>query len=141
MCNVHVHNKPADWIPSLSVTNCIVYGNSNSKNTFEDIKTSDRVSATISNSIFGGGLEGFRDGGENQIGIDPMLNPLADNGGSTKTFALRPESPAIDAGKSTGDSPQFDQRGSPFSRHIGDSPDIGAYEFSVESGQDPLDRN
>ena len=141
MCNYYVHDKRPDWALNLSVTNCIVYGNSNSEKTVGNIRASEGPSATLSNSIIGGELDGFQDGGENQIGIDPMLKPLTDNGGPTRTFALRPGSPAIDAGKSTGDSPQFDQRGGPFSRHIGNSPDIGAYEFSVESGQGPLDRN
>jgi probable HAF family extracellular repeat protein len=33
------------------------------------------------------------------LGIDPLLGPLADNGGSTQTFALLPGSPAIDVVK------------------------------------------
>lgn len=65
---------------------------------------------------------------------DPKLGPLADLGGSTWTHALRPGSPALDAGYSGGLS--TDQRGS--ARAIddlsianpsgGDGSDIGAYE-------------
>ena len=49
----------------------------------------------------------------NQLGtvanpLDPMLGPLADNGGLTQTHALLPGSPATDAGNST---EVFDQRG------------------------------
>src|SRR5207247_558430 len=33
-----------------------------------------------------------------QIGVDPKLGPLADNGGPTKTMGLLPGSPAIDKG-------------------------------------------
>ncbi len=40
--------------------------------------------------------------------IDPLLGPLADNGGPTMTHALLPDSPAIDAGSCTVDA---DQRG------------------------------
>src|SRR5262249_18562502 len=56
---------------------------------------------------------------------DPLLSALADNGGATKTCALLPGSPAIDAGNNTA-SPMTDQRG--FFRY-GTSSDIGAYEF------------
>ncbi len=58
---------------------------------------------------------------------DPLLGPLADNGGFTQTMALLPGSPAIDAGDDT-NCPATDQRGvtRPFGRHC----DIGAYEFN-----------
>jgi hypothetical protein len=41
--------------------------------------------------------------------VAPLLSPLADNGGPTRTHALAPGSPAIDAGAPT--SEPFDQRG------------------------------
>jgi len=59
---------------------------------------------------------------------DPQLNALRNNGGATKTCALPPGSPAIDAGDNNDCSPT-DQRGEP--RPAG-SPavcDIGAYEM------------
>jgi hypothetical protein len=43
-------------------------------------------------------------------GVDPLLGPLQDNGGPTLTMALRPGSPAIDAGDA-GTAPLQDQRG------------------------------
>ncbi len=61
------------------------------------------------------------------MGVDPLLAPLANNGGPTKTHALQTGSPAIDAGK----NPQFlpyDQRGPGFGRVVGAASDIGAYE-------------
>lgn len=70
-------------------------------------------------------------GSPNIFGQDPMLGPLADNGGPTPTHALLPGSPAIDQGQATG----ADQRGAPrpfnFPRIAlaGDNnADIGAYE-------------
>ncbi|MEO0807418.1 MAG: bluetail domain-containing putative surface protein [Cyanobacteria bacterium J06643_4] len=63
------------------------------------------------------------------LGVDlaGVINTtLADNGGLTKTHALTPNSPAIDA--AAGESaPVFDQRGPFFLRLIGDL-DIGAFE-------------
>ena len=68
----------------------------------------------------------------NITGVDPMLGPLADNGGLTQTHALLPGSPCIDAGNSSG-IPQ-DQRGVtrpvdiPGIVNVSDGADIGAYE-------------
>src|SRR5262249_34056431 len=42
--------------------------------------------------------------------LDPLLDPLADNGGPTQTHALRPGSPAIDHGSNPLNLPT-DQRG------------------------------
>jgi predicted outer membrane repeat protein len=83
---------------------------------------------TISYSVVQGGWTG----GTNIIDQDPFLDPLADNGGSTLTHALREDSPAIDAGDPL-NCPATDQRG--FPRPIdgdGDGTavcDMGAYEY------------
>jgi hypothetical protein len=61
------------------------------------------------------------------ITSDPLLLPLADNGGPTKTHALGPGSPALDAGNNSGGL-TTDQRGSGFPRIVGSAPDIGAFE-------------
>jgi len=57
---------------------------------------------------------------------DPMLGPLADNGGPTMTHALLPGSPAIDAGDCNGGEITEDQRGEP--RPQGAACDVGAFE-------------
>ena len=59
---------------------------------------------------------------------DPMLSPLADNGGLTQTMALLPGSPAIDAGDST-TCPSTDQRG--IARPQGNGCDIGSFEYAI----------
>lgn len=58
--------------------------------------------------------------------LDPMLGPLANNGGATQTHRLRHRSPAINAGDSS-DAPALDQRG--YQRIALGTVDIGAYEF------------
>jgi len=58
--------------------------------------------------------------------IDPQLDQLADNGGSTLTMALLSYSPAIDFGDSAGIQ-NTDQCS--YLRPFGDGPDIGAFEF------------
>jgi len=62
----------------------------------------------------------------NITGLDPLLGPLASNGGPTQTMALLPGSPAIDKGINPL-ALAFDQRGTPFVRSSGVT-DIGAYE-------------
>jgi len=74
------------------------------------------------------------------IGKCPLLAPLRDNGGETKTHALYSGSPAIDAGVNNLGL-AYDQRGGPqpvpnpipppplaYDRHSGVRTDIGAYE-------------
>jgi CSLREA domain-containing protein len=83
----------------------------------------------------------------NLTGINPLLGPLAANGGTTPTLALLFGSPAIDAGNT---NQSFDQRGQP--RPIdnpnvanaagGNAGDIGAYEshtLQVNSTADTTD--
>jgi hypothetical protein len=77
---------------------------------------------------------GFTGAGD-QIGVDPMLAPLADNGGPTWTMALTPGSAAIDAGVAAGAA--SDQRGKSrtyddpgvANAPTSDGTDIGAFEL------------
>lgn len=84
--------------------------------------------------------------------IDPLLGPLAENGGATRTHGLLTGSPAIDSGSfdvppgSPASAPEFDQRGAPFSRVVGARIDIGAVEqtgvpFVVDTLLDESDGN
>jgi hypothetical protein len=97
----------------------------------------DRRSATVNNVA--GSLVGTT-----AAPINPLLGPLADNGGLTKTHALLTGSPAIDAGDAldmagVGTTPLFDQRGMPFGRVIdgdgagGPRVDIGAFEVGPQA--------
>ena len=59
-------------------------------------------------------------------GFDPLLGPLANNGGPTQTHALLAGSPAIDAGSADCPPPATDQRG--VARPQGPACDIGSVE-------------
>ena len=79
-----------------------------------------------------GSVTGFGATGD-QVGtsaspIDPLLGSLQNNGGTTKTHALLPTSPALDAGDPA-NCPATDQRGMP--RPGGGQCDIGAFERSI----------
>ncbi len=66
-------------------------------------------------------------GTDNLFNQDPLVAPLAFNGGPTRTHALGADSPAID----TGINPvpfATDQRGAGFPRVLGPAADIGAFE-------------
>ena len=80
--------------------------------------------------------------------LDPVLGPLANNGGSTPTHSLLPGSPVIDAGDpALSGANEFDQRGAPFVRVANGRIDIGAVEqqtlnashFVVTTTADELD--
>jgi CSLREA domain-containing protein len=85
-------------------------------------------------------------GGSVNGAIDPLLGPLADNGGPVLpggakllTHAPLPGSPVIDAGDpalvpGAGGVPEFDQRGAPYSRLTGSRVDMGAVELQASGG-------
>lgn len=64
------------------------------------------------------------------ISADPMLAPLAENGGVSATHALLPGSPAIDRGNNVFNR-LYDQRGPGFPRVVGSNADIGAFEVQL----------
>ncbi|HNP36759.1 MAG TPA: choice-of-anchor Q domain-containing protein [Woeseiaceae bacterium] len=79
--------------------------------------------------------------GSNILDTDPMLGPLADNGGATRTHAIGSGSPLLDAGNAAAPTrnmalprPANDQRGGGFQRVSGPAVDIGAYERQVNGG-------
>ena len=75
---------------------------------------------------------GFGTANNSLSGVDPLLGPLADNGGPTKTHALLAGSPAIDKGNSFGAT--ADQRG--VARPQGAASDIGAFESESTVAED-----
>jgi Big-like domain-containing protein len=83
---------------------------------------------------FSGASCAFSAASGDQVGVDPLLGALADNGGGTKTMALGAGSPALDAANPAGcvDGTNVvladDQRG--MARVAGLRCDIGAFELA-----------
>lgn len=90
----------------------------------------DTIATNANNLIETNGTSGHMCGTPTSSAA-PMLAPLANNGGTTQTFALLAESPAVDAGNDTvcadpSTVNNLDQRGR--TRSSGSHCDIGAFE-------------
>jgi hypothetical protein len=128
---------------TASLDHTIVAGNLQGASTRDDVSGTfdarysligDKRTETVNNT--GGSLIGTT-----MSPIDAKLGPLANNGGLTLTHALLSGSPALEAGDpaavaGSGGVPQFDQRGTPFSRVVdfdgagGARIDMGAVEMT-----------
>ncbi|MFC2108423.1 right-handed parallel beta-helix repeat-containing protein [Candidatus Bipolaricaulota bacterium] len=118
-----IHNNSA----SPTVMNTILAGN---------IPDDCYVCAKSTFNSSGYNLEGGTSCGctalTDQQNTNPMLGPLADNGGPSETHALLPGSPAIDTIPwPYNDAPSTDQRGFPRPYGLGGFADIGAVEMQL----------
>jgi predicted outer membrane repeat protein len=109
------------------------------RNTGTNPDFSGALNSTSHNNLIGDGtgMTGITNGSQgNKVGtsaapIDPLLAPLAANGGPTQTMLPQAGSPAINGGHAnTSNLPEFDQRGPGFPRVVGGRLDIGAVETS-----------
>jgi hypothetical protein len=66
-------------------------------------------------------------------GTNPLLGPLANNGGLSATHALLVGSPAINAGNNSFTTGATDQRGTGYARVVSGAVDIGAFEALAPS--------
>jgi len=138
---------------TATLNNTIVAGN-NFAGGDSDVQGALTASSSYNLIGVGAGMTGIANGvNGNQVGtttnpINPLLGPLASNGGPTQTMALLPDSPAIDHGSNAliPDGVTTDQRG--YIRIVNAVVDIGAYEFGaaplgtpsiVNSTQDDVD--
>ncbi|HSN94679.1 MAG TPA: choice-of-anchor Q domain-containing protein [Anaerolineaceae bacterium] len=134
LTNVTIYENIAYWngngiyndASNPTITNSIIYGNTGSP---YQIANKNDSTTIITYSDIEGGYSGT-----GNINTNPILGPLADNGGFTRTRALGATSPAIDKGNPDPETcPTIDQRG--YSRPIdGDTLagaicDMGAYEY------------
>ena len=99
----------------------------------------DGAVTSLGHNLLGVATEatGFTGPGD-QTGANPLLGPLADNGGPTETMELLVGSPAIDAGVTAastfdqrGESRTYDDPGVP-NAATSDGTDIGAFELQPE---------
>lgn len=112
----------SSFIPTLTLSNTIITGNEwYACEKFASGKTGNVVS--LGHNLVQD--DSCAPAESDLIGVDPLLGPLADNGGPTLTHALLTGSPAINAGDDAL-CPSIDQRG--IARPQGDHCDIGAYE-------------
>jgi hypothetical protein len=138
---------------TLSLLNCTFYGNSatslggdidnylsqlNITNTILAASAPDDIYNWAGSTNTAGGSNivqvldnaGTHFGANNVLAVNPLLGPLANNGGPTLTMLPQPGSPAIDAGVSSAAAGvATDQRG--FPRVLGAAVDIGAVESFV----------
>ncbi len=110
----------------LTLNRCILAGNSSFLNpSTGDIVNYTTLSFTGQSIVVNMVSVGSITNPGNQSTSDPLLLPLASNGGPTKTCALQGGSPALNAG--AGSTITSDQRGF----RIIDVPDLGAYETQL----------
>lgn len=121
----------------LVLESSMVYGNRGSD------ENDGRLQSDITHQVYWDWFQTHVEGSHNLVGAwhslitfqaapltcDPLLQPLADNGGATMTHALAEGSCAVDAG-SNPEALEFDQRGTGFPREHGNAADIGAHESS-----------
>ncbi len=125
---------------TFSVGSTIVAGNTVTGGSNPDV-SGDFTS--VGNNLVGDGTgsTGFANGANGDLvgtaasPVDPLLGPLADNGGPTFTHALLAGSPAINAGSNPLNL-TTDQRGSGFARSNGTT-DIGAFEVQPTTPPPP----
>lgn len=89
----------------------------------------DGTVTSTGNNLFGNTSGTTIVGGTNDLtNVNPLLGPLANNGGPTLTHALLTGSPAINTGSNPAPLLTTDQRGGAFARTFGAGTDIGAFE-------------
>ncbi|MBW8010136.1 MAG: hypothetical protein FVQ83_02685 [Chloroflexi bacterium] len=114
--------RPAFFFPAsaqLGIQNTIIANNPGGDCGYSG--ASPNINPSNTNLDSDGSCTGFT------ITADPLLGPLADNGGTNQTHALLAGSPAIDAGLTAWCLPE-DQRA--VLRPFGPECDLGAYEFT-----------
>ncbi|WP_414621662.1 DUF4114 domain-containing protein [Calothrix sp. CCY 0018] len=153
---------------NATISNSIIAGNTNNDDLANDFELEGtfqglpiKVPVTGINTSGGSNLIGNGEGvsgfindpngdkvGTQAAPIDPLLDTLKDNGGSTQTHALLQGSPAINAGNNSNiaddksdldgdgnitENIPFEQRGEKFERIVDGNVDIGAVEYKAVS--------
>ena len=127
-----VFSSYGDPAARIELSSSIVAGNANSDVDYDLAGGNTFVSNGYNLIGTGNALSAFNNHDQTNV-TNPLLGPLADNGGPTMTHALLLGSPAIDAGDPAAVAgvngvPAHDQRGEPFVRVYGGRIDMGAVE-------------
>src|SRR4029077_18866664 len=110
---------------TVSIGDSVLNAGNMGGNIYNDGGTVISRGYNLSSDDGGGSLDGAGD----QITTNPMLGPLANNGGPTLTHALLPSSPAIDTGDpSFTPPPLYDPRGPGYARVVNGRIDKGSFE-------------
>lgn len=112
-----------------NISNSIIAGNHASVENVNNADANKLISSGY--NLLGHIIDQSTEATDIMVTGSPLLEPLADNGGPTKTHALQKDSLAIDAGYTTLTT---DQRG----EARDSSPDIGAYEYKGNSTLVPI---
>jgi predicted outer membrane repeat protein len=135
----------AEIYSTVDIRNC-TFNDNDAHFLSSDLGAYYDATITVSNSIFTGGCEGQvisagnnfdkngacgLDGPGDQVGADPNLSPLTNNGGPTMTHMPNSGSPVIDAGNSMLVTEDYEQRGPGYPRIINEIVDIGAVEWGI----------
>ncbi len=118
---------------TLTFESTIIAGNLNAATPDFNFNTQTTLNADTTligvNDVGNFDLNGFGNNNFGTLGFptDPILGPLASNGGPTKTHEVLAGSPAVDNG-SNSQGYTTDQRGTGFNRVVGALPDVGAFE-------------
>src|SRR5690606_12695260 len=99
---------------TLTAQSSIIASNTTDGDGAADLGADDVLAASGANNLVMGADATITLPGDTLV-ADPLLLPLASNGGPTRTHALAEGSPAVDAGANTLDL-EFDQRGENFPR-------------------------
>ena len=136
--NVSALDGGGIWLnaPDSSIRSSIVFGNSTDIGNDDNRYGSAQVVSVVGSNNIVGTSSALLALPADTRNVDPKLRPLNVNGGPTRTHALSPDSPVIDAGiNPLGFG--TDQRGITFARSYGAAPDIGAYETQAQDFEPP----
>lgn len=122
---------------TLQIGDTILNAEASDTNILNDRGKITSLGYNLTSDNGGGVLTGAGD----QINTDPMLGPLQHNGGPTVTHAPLTGSPAIDMGEPNfTPPPDYDQRGSGYSRVVNSRLGIGAIEVQAPTRPTPTPR-
>ncbi len=110
---------------TVTIGNTIVSNSSTVNNGTTTIRDVSGVVSSEGNNLISNAMGSTGWAASDKLNQPSFITPLGNYGGPTQTFALLPNSPAIDAGNNA-NAPATDQRGS--ARIVGGTIDIGSFE-------------